>query len=339
MIDFRSDTVTKPTDKMRDAMFHAMVGDDVYGDDPTVNELEAFAAELVGKEASLFVPSGTFGNQVALLTHCNRGDEVIVADDCHIVQHEVGAASVIAGVQLRMLDAKYGILNKDEIRSKIRGTDIHFPKTSLICVENAHSSGTVIPIDVMKDIYNLASEHAIPVHLDGARLFNAATYLQIEAKDVTKYCDTVMFCLSKGLCAPVGSILAGSKSFIDIARKNRKLMGGGLRQAGVLAATGLIALKEMVGRLKDDHSNAKYLGKKFSEIEDVNVMKDDIHINMVFFKINKKQVDYDGLVDYFYAKGIKINGPENEIMRFVTNNDVTRDDIDFAASCLKEYLK
>lgn len=250
MIDLRSDTVTKPTKAMREAMYNAMVGDDVYGDDPTVNELEAYAAKLVGKEAALFVPSGTFGNQLALLTHCQRGDEVLLGDDCHIVQHEVGAAAVIAGVQLRTLISKKGILDPEEIRSKIREEELHYPRTGLICLENAHSNGRVIPLKAMASVREIALERQVPVHLDGARLFNAATYLKVDVKEITKYCDTVMFCLSKGLCAPVGSILAGSKSFIERGRKNRKLMGGGMRQAGVIAAAGLIALKEMPQYLK-----------------------------------------------------------------------------------------
>ena len=244
-IDLRSDTVTKPTREMREAMFNAEVGDDVYGDDPTVVKLENLAARMAGKEAALLVPSGTFGNQLSLMTHCNRGDEVLLGDDCHIVQHEVGASSVIAGVQLRTLNSDKGALDPDEIRSKIRGNDIHFPRTGLICVENAHSNGRVIPLEIMKEIYQAASEYNIPVHLDGARLFNAAEYLNVPADQNTKYCDSVMFCLSKGLCAPVGSLIVGSKDFIARARKFRKMLGGGMRQAGFISAAGIIALEKM----------------------------------------------------------------------------------------------
>ncbi|GKX30732.1 threonine aldolase [Vallitalea longa] len=337
MIDLRSDTVTKPTKEMREAMYNAVVGDDVYGDDPTVNELESYAAELVGKEAAIFVPSGTFGNQVSLLTHCNRGDEVILGDDCHIVQHEVGASSVIAGVQLRTLKSDRGILDVAEIKSKIREEDIHFPKTGLICVENAHSNGRVIPVDVLKNIYAVAQENNIPVHLDGARLFNAACTLKTEAKEIAKHCDSVMFCLSKGLCAPVGSIVAGSRDFIDKARKNRKLMGGGLRQSGILAAAGLVALREMTKRLHVDHDNAKLLGEKLNELDNVNVFLEDTHISMVFFEITK-DIDYRHLVDYYNDNGIKVNGPENGVMRFVTNNDVKEEDIDYIVECTDKYL-
>lgn len=338
-IDLRSDTVTVPTQAMRDAMYNAQVGDDVYRDDPTVAELECFAAELVGMEAALFVPSGTFGNQLALFTHCRRGDEVILGDDSHIVVHEVGAPSVIAGVQLRTLKSSNGQLNPDEVESKIRGVDIHFPSTGLICLENAHSNGRVIPLSNMEKIYNIAKKHNLPVHLDGARLFNAAAYLKVDAKNITKYCDSVMFCLSKGLCAPVGSILAGTKDFIDRARKGRKLMGGGLRQAGFLAAAGLIALKEMRDRLTEDHENALVLADELSKIPGIKVNYENVHINMVFFDMSETNYDTDKLVQGFYNKGIKINSAENGEMRFVTNYWVTKEDIHIVIDTFKEILK
>lgn len=337
-IDLRSDTVTMPTDKMREEMFKAVVGDDVYGDDPTVLELEEYAAKLVGKEAALFVPSGTFGNQLALLTHCKRGDEVILGDDCHIVAHEVGAASVIAGVQLRTLKSDRGILNPEEIQSKIRENDIHYPETGLICVENTHSNGRVIPLENMKAIYSIGKEHKIPVHLDGARVFNAATYLNVDVKEVTENCDSVMFCLSKGLCAPVGSILAGTKDFIDKARKGRKLMGGGLRQAGILGAAGLVSLKEMTKRLAVDHKNAILLGEKLSTIPGIEVNFEDIHINMVYFNITMPHKNVENLEEILYSKGIKINPPENGLLRFVTHYWVTEEDISYVVDTLKEVL-
>lgn len=337
-IDLRSDTVTLPTPKMREAMFHAEVGDDVYEDDPTVRELEEYAAALTGKEAALFVPSGTFGNQLALFTHCTRGDEVILGDDCHIVAHEVGAASVIAGVQLRTITSCKGKLDPAEIESRIRGEDIHFPRTGLICIENAHSNGRVIPLENMQQIFTLAQKHGIPVHLDGARLFNAATHLGVDASEIAQYCDSVMFCLSKGLCAPVGSILAGSKAFINRARKGRKLMGGGLRQAGFLAAAGLVALKEMTLRLQEDHDNARLLGEELAKIPGTKVLSEDIHINMVFFDLSETHCDTDDLVQEFLRKGIKINGAENNLMRFVTHYWVTREDVFTVVDALKNFV-
>lgn len=339
-IDLRSDTVTQPTPEMREAMFKAIVGDDVYGDDPTMRELEEYAAKVVRKEAALFVPSGTFGNQLSLFTHCNRGDEVILADDCHIVAHEVGATSIIPGVQLRTIESNKGELDVKQIEKKIRKADedIHFPGTGLICVENAHSNGRVISLSTMKDIFDVGQKHNVPVHLDGARLFNAATYLGVEAIEITKNCDSVMFCLSKGLCAPVGSILAGSKEFIDKARKKRKLMGGGLRQAGVLAAAGIVALKEMTKHLKNDHENAILLAEELSKIEGVKVKKEDIHINMVFFTIKDTGCSSEKLVKGLLDKGVKINGAENGEVRFVTNYWINQEDIYYVVKCVKEIL-
>lgn len=339
-IDLRSDTVTNPTDKMREAMFKAEVGDDVYGDDPTVKKLERLAAKIVNKESALFVPSGTFGNQLSLFTHCKRGNEVILGDDSHIVMHEVGAASVIAGVQLRTIETIDGIMDIEKINSKIRteDEDIHFPGTGLICMENAYSNGKVIPLSVMEKTYNLAHKNNIPVHLDGARLFNASTYLNISPCEITKFCDSVMFCLSKGLCAPVGSILAGSSDFINSARKKRKLMGGGLRQSGFLAAAGIIALEDMTKRLHVDHENAKYLGDELSKIPGIKININDIHINMVFFDIKNTKISSAELVKHFLNKGIKINGEENGLMRFVTNYWVTKEDIDYVITTLKEII-
>lgn len=338
-IDLRSDTVTQPTKAMREAMYMAEVGDDVYGDDPTMIELENYAAEIIGKEAALFVPSGTFGNQLALLTHCHRGDEVILGEDCHIVQHEVGASSVIAGVQLRTIPSTKGALDPQQIKSRIRTEDIHYPRTGLICLENAHSNGRVIPLLNMREIYEIATQNDIPVHLDGARLFNASAYLNVEPKELGAYCDTVNFCLSKGLCAPVGSILAGSKDFILAARKGRKLMGGGLRQAGFLAAAGIIALKDMAPRISEDHDNARYLANELAKIPGVEVNLEDVHINMVFFDMSKTGYSSDKLVQEFYNRNIKINPEENGEMRFVTNYWIKREDIDYVIAQFKDLLK
>ena len=338
VIDLRSDTVTKPTQEMRDAMYIAEVGDDVYRDDPTVNKLEEYAAQKVGKEAALFVPSGTFGNQLALLTHCRRGSEVILGDDCHIVQHEVGAAAVIAGVQLRTLRGVNGRLDASEIESKIRGEDIHLPNTGLICVENALANGRVVTLDNMSAIYDVGRKHNIPVHLDGARLFNAANFLKVEAGAIARYCDSVMFCLSKGLCAPVGSMLAGSREFIERARKGRKLMGGGLRQSGILAAAGLVALEKMTGRLNDDHDNACFLAQELSKIPGIKVDPESVQINMVFFEMNYPGLDMNKFVDEMFKRGIVISGEENGVMRYVTHYWVTRDDIAYVIDSMKAVL-
>lgn len=339
-IDLRSDTVTMQPDFMKEAMFNAEVGDDVYGDDPTVNELERLSAETLGKEAALFVPSGTFANQLALFTHCNRGNEVIIADSNHIVAHEVGASSIIAGVQLRTIESSNGVMTKEDIIKRVRfeDEDIHFPSTALICIENAHSSGNVLSLDVMKEVYDTAKEFNLPVHLDGARIFNAATSLDVDVKEITKYSDSVMCCLSKGLCAPVGSILAGDADFIKKARKKRKIMGGGLRQAGFLAAAGIVALKDMSKRLNEDHDNAILLAKELDKFEEIDVDFDNLKINMIFFKFNKATIDSKELVNYFYENNIKINPIENGNMRFVTHYFVTKEDINKIVLTLKNFL-
>jgi len=338
IIDIRSDTVTKPTDEMRMAMYNAEVGDDVCGDDPTVIELEQTAAEMVGKEASVFVPSGTFGNQLSLFTHCDRGNEVILGDSCHIVQHEAGAASIIAGVQLRTIECRGGYINPDEIEQRIRKVqDQHFPKTGLICMENAHSSGRVVNPEHMKKVYELAHHYGIPVHLDGARLFNAAASLGIEVQEITKNCDSVMFCLSKGLGAPVGSILAGSADFIEKARYRRKIMGGGMRQAGVLAAPGLVALKRMVKRLPIDHENARILADMIKDIPGITLWKDNLDINMIFFEADR-QVRDEEFVEYFKSRNINVYPPEEGVFRFVTNYGVDAADLLVIFETLRKFM-
>ncbi len=338
-IDLRSDTVTHPTTEMREAMYNCEVGDDVYQDDPTINKLEEYAALVVGKEAALFVPTGTFGNQLALFTHCERGNEVILGDNCHIVQHEAGASSVIAGVQLRTLYDDENGLNPNQVEDKIRKEqDIHYPDTGLICLENALSNGRVVPLENMKSISAISKKYNVPIHIDGARLFNASTYLNIDVKEITKLCDSVMFCLSKGLCAPVGSMLAGSKDFIEKARRRRKIMGGGMRQAGVLAAAGLIALEKMRLRLKEDHNNALLLADELEKIPGIHVYRDNIHINMVFFDMDDTGYSSEKLAAKLYERGIRISPAENGTMRFVTHYWISTDNIFYVVDCIKEII-
>jgi threonine aldolase len=337
-IDVRSDTVTHPTPAMREAMARAEVGDDVYGDDPTVNALEARAARQLGKEAALFVSSGTLGNQLALFTHCNRGEEVIVGDDCHIVWHEAGASAVIAGVQLRTIESRDGGMPVEAIARRIRvGDDIHCPKTGLICLENAHSNGRVIPLDLMRETYALARAHEVPVHLDGARAFNAAVALGVDVREITRHADSVMCCLSKGLAAPVGSILAGSAEFIAAARRRRKLLGGGLRQAGVLAAPGLIALEDMTLRLHEDHANARYLAERLAALPGVRVDLDAVQINLVWFEL-PSSLDVPALMQRLEAAGVKANPPEDGRMRLVTHWQVDRAALDRILAALSASL-
>lgn len=334
MLDFRSDTVTKPTDEMRVAMAKAPVGDDVYGDDPTVNELEQLAAEITGKEAALFVPSGTFGNQLAIMTHTKPSDEVIVLEDSHIVLHEAGAAAQLSGVNLRYGKSDLGEYIEEDLKRLIREEDIHHPRTSLICLENAHGNGRVIPLVAMRSVRAIADEHGIPIHLDGARVFNAAVSLDEDVKTITELVDTVSFCLSKGLGSPIGSMLCGTKEFIQRARYNRKRMGGGMRQVGILAAAGLISLREMVARLDDDHDNANYLGLLLDDIEGVDVLWDRLDINLVYFKVK----DVEDLEIRLRDHDILFNGMDLGEYRAVTHLGIKREDIDRLAIAIKDIL-
>ncbi|MCG9479811.1 MAG: low-specificity L-threonine aldolase [Actinomycetia bacterium] len=338
-IDLRSDTVTHPTTDMIKAMAHARVGDDVYADDPTVNQLEEVSADLMGKQAALFVPSGTFGNQLCLLTHTRRGNEVIIARSNHIVQHEAGAAAFLSNVQLMLVDDRWGHVQTSQVESLIREEDLHHPDTGLICNENAHSDGTVLSLDEMKDLYRLASRHSIPLHLDGARIFNAAVSLGVKAEEIAAYSDSVMFCLSKGLCCPVGSMVCGSSKFIAKARKYRKLMGGGMRQAGYLAACGLVALRDMAARLSEDHEHAGYLAERLEQIEGIEVEQDRLDINMVFFKVTTEGFRQQEFVDWLAGQGIKINPVMNGFFRLVTHYWISKQDIDLVMDKIRTFFK
>lgn len=337
--DFRSDTVTKPTKKMYKAMMQAPVGDDVYDDDPTIKELESYAANLLGKEASLFVPSGTFANQLAIMTHTQRGNEVIVGENTHILQHEVGGAAVLSGVSLRSVSPDEGYMTAQAVEKYIRGKDIHYPDTGLICIENAHSLGVVLPEENMRGIKALAESHGIPVHMDGARFFNAALALNLDFKKMASYADSINICLSKGLCAPVGSLLVGPSDFIDTAKRNRKLLGGGMRQVGILGAAGLLAMKEMIQRLEEDHENARYLAGKLDSLPGVSVYRNRLDINMVFFTLPESYITSLKLESKLLEMGFKINGCEGGEYRFVTNQGVSRADVDRLILSMAELLQ
>ena len=337
-IDLRSDTVTRPTLAMRAAMAAAEVGDDVYGDDPTVNELEALAAETLGFEAALFVTSGTMGNQLGIMSQTRRGDEIIAGANSHIFMHEVGAAAVLSGVTVRQVDYPNCIPVPAMVEAAIRPDDRHEPPTSLICLENALANGRLVPVETMAEIRRIADEHGLNVHLDGARVFNAAAALGVDVKEITRYADSVSCCLSKGLCAPVGAIFAGRAETVKRARKCRKLLGGGMRQAGILAAAGILALKEMPKRLSEDHANAKRLAELLSQIDGVSIDKDSVEINMVFFKLDRSAELKAALPEKMKQHGILINPEELGEFRFVTNNDVSAKDVEFAAGTFASLL-
>jgi len=337
-IDLRSDTVTQPTAEMRQAMATAIVGDDVYEDDPTVTRLEALSAQMTGFEAALFVPSGTMANQLAIMAHTKRGDEIIVGANSHIVAHEVGGAAILANVSYRIVNNPDDTIRGEDIVANMREDDIHYPETGLVCVENALSNGTVVPLAIMKDAFQAAQSNGLPVHLDGARLFNAAVYLGVDPREITQYTDSTMFALSKGLCSPIGSMLCGNTAFIKRARKYRKLLGGGMRQVGILAAAGLIGLETMTKRLHDDHENAQYLARQLSQMPHISLDVNNVHINMVFFQITKPGFDHEAFAVHLLEKGIKINPGDSGEYRFVTHNDISREDIDFTLGIIGEAM-
>lgn len=330
-IDLRSDTVTVPTEEMRQAMFTAIVGDDVYGDDATINALEVATAAKFGKEAALFVPTGTMSNQLALFTHCVRGQEVILPDECHILAHEAGAGAIIAGAQFRNCTTNVdGEMDLATVERYIRKdpSDIHQTSTALISYENADSQGRVIALEYMEAVKALAEKYEIPVHLDGARIFNSAAVLGVDVKVMAKCADTISVCLSKGLCAPAGSMLVGSAAFVAAARRKRKVMGGGMRQVGILAAAGQIALDKMSTRLGDDHENAKYFAARLNEVDGVSVFMNRLQINMVFFDASAYALKSPELVAYMAENDVVINGEEDGVFRFVTHNYVSCEEID-----------
>ncbi|MBD8068567.1 threonine aldolase family protein [Bacillus sp. PS06] len=337
MIDLRSDTVTKPTEEMRRAAYEAEVGDDVYKEDVTVQKLEEVAADMLGKEDALFVTSGTQGNQIAVLSHCVAGNEVLLEADSHIFYYEGGAISAFAGVQPRTIKGIRGAMNPTEIEAAIRDEDIHVPETGLICIENTHNraGGAIVPLENMRDIYTIAEQQQIPVHLDGARLFNAAVALNQPLHAFSAYSTTVQVCLSKGLGAPIGSIIAGDQAFIKKARKWRKRLGGGLRQVGMIAAPGLVALTSMVERLSEDHQNAQRLANGLKEITGLEVVN-QVETNIVLVDVAKKGITSQQFIQLLAEQGIQAVSFGPSVVRFTTHYDVTSEQIDKALQIINK---
>jgi threonine aldolase len=338
-IDLRSDTVTRPTPAMRAAMAAAEVGDDVYGEDPTVNRLEARAAEIFGREAGLFVPTGSMGNQIAIRMHTEHGQEVVCEARGHLVDWEMAMVSAFSGCQLRTVYADRGILTWQHIQ-KILSPGLHYrSRTGLISLENTHNlaGGTVMPLEVAEEIWAGAADAGLPVHLDGARVFNAATALGIPVDRLTRGFDSVMFCLSKGLCAPVGSMLVSSRQNIERARNFRKALGGGMRQVGVLAAAGLIALNDMTGRLQEDHDHAKLLADALSKLPQVTLDPQVVETNIVIFKL-RNQGDAEALVAALALRGVLTATVGPDAVRLVTHHDVDRAACELASMILAEEI-
>lgn len=329
VIDLRSDTVSKPSEAMRQAMARAEVGDDVFGDDPTVQLLEQRAAELVGKGAALFVPSGTMGNLLAVMTHTRPGDEILLGDQCHIFQYELGGAARIANVLTRTLTNRDdGALDPAEVASAIRQENLHAPGTALLCIENTHNrcGGAALPLAVMDELAATAHERGVNVHLDGARVFNAAAALGVPVARIARDCDSVSFCLSKGLGCPVGSLLCGPGDFIERARRNRKLLGGGMRQVGILAAAGLHALEHNVGRLTEDHANARVLAEGLGKLAPFR--PNQPQTNIVVVEIVQGRLSE--WLSAFEERGVLAVAFGPQRMRLVTHINITREDVDEA---------
>jgi threonine aldolase len=324
LIDLRSDTVTEPTQEMRQAMADALVGDDGYGEDVTVNRLESLTADMLNKESALFVPSGTMGNLVALMAHTHHGDEVILDAKSHIYEYELGGMSAIAGAIPRPVRFERGRLTPEVLRAAIRAPHMLHPPTTLLCLENTHNQagGTVVTPEQLAEVAVDAREYGLKIHLDGARIFNAAVALGIDVRELTRHVDSVMFCFSKGLSAPVGSALVGGKEFIERARRIRRMLGGGMRQVGVLAAAALVALESMVDRLRDDHKNARLLADGLAAIDDSMVDLDTVQTNIVNCDVSVLRHDADSFIQALQPHGIKVNPRLPNVVRMVTHRQI-----------------
>ena len=341
-IDLRSDTVTLPTPAMRRAMYEAELGDDVYGEDPTVNRLEALSASVMGKEAALFVPSGTMANLVSLLSHCRRGDEAIMGDMAHIFVFEAGGSAVVGGIHPRTIpNQPDGTLDLRALEAAIRDPgNSHFPHSRLICVENTHNrcSGAVITPAYMARIRELADRHGMAIHLDGARLFNAAVALGVPPLALARDADSVSFCLSKGLAAPSGSLVCGSAEFVNLARRNRKMVGGGMRQVGVLAAAGIVALETMVERLGEDHGTARRLAEGLANLPGILLDPERVQTNIVIFELAAFTRSPAEFVAALNDRGIKIGAEGGRSLRAVTHYGVSSQEIDTALKAIEQAL-
>ena len=341
VVDLRSDTVTKPSAGMRRAMAEAEVGDDVYHEDPSVNRLEEMVAELYGKDAALYVASGTMANQVAIRAHTHHGDEIIMERTAHPFNSESGALAALAGVQVNLLDGQRGILEVEQIKAAVRSPNVHHAPTALICLENTHNrgGGSVWPLSHVRAIRDYARSVGVPMHLDGARLLNACVATGLNAKDYAQYFDSCTLCLSKGLGAPVGSLIVGSKEFVARAHRFRKQFGGGMRQAGILAAAGIYALEHNVERLAEDHLNAKRLATGIAGIDGLDVDVNAVETNIVFFHVRRPGLTVPMLLDRLKADGVLLGGSGPTSIRAVTHLDVNKESIDRALAVLHKALQ
>jgi threonine aldolase len=340
VIDLRSDTVTKPTPAMRKAMAEAEVGDDVFGEDPTANALQEKVAKILEKETSIFVPSGTMANQLAIKSHTQPGDEVIIEATGHPYNFEGGAGAALSGIQFYCIKGARGILDASQIEEAIRPDDHHFPPTRLICLENTHNrgGGSIYPVERMKEIFRLAKSKGLFVHLDGARLWNASVATGLKPQEYAQWADSVSVCLSKGLGTPIGSLVAGSREFIDRVHRFRKMFGGGMRQVGIIAAAGIYALDHHIGRLREDHENAKRLALGLKEIEGISIHPEQVETNIIIFDIAGAGKTAFQVRDEMKKEEVLIHALGKTQIRLVTHLDVSREDIDIALGVFRNRL-
>ena len=340
-VDLRSDTTTLPTDEMRQAIAESELGDDVFQGDPSVNRLQDLAAQRMGKEAALLVPSGTMANLASILTHCGRGAEVILGNRAHTYKYEKGGISAYGGIHSNQIpNQDDGTMQLEDIRAASRGIDDHFPVTKLICLENTHNvcSGAPLSVTYTKEVANLARAHNIKLHIDGARIFNAAVAQGVEVQELVEDADSVSFCMSKGLAAPVGSIICGKKDFIDQARGIRKGLGGGMRQAGIIAAAGIVALETMVDRLQEDHTNARLLAEGIADLPGVVLDPETIKTNIIYFDLNDAAIESADFLAVLAAKGIQFFDTGPRRFRMVTHNDISAEDVLYTIESFKSTL-
>jgi threonine aldolase len=340
-LDFRSDTITEPTEEMREAMARAKVGDDGREGDPTVRELEEYSAQILGKEAGLFVISGTMGNLVSVLTHTRHGQEVILERDAHLFWTEVAGIAAVGGLLVNRVAGTDGIMAAADVAAAVRPAKLHFPETGLICLENTHNmaGGTVWSVAQMAAVKAVATRHGIPVHLDGARIFNAAVALGVPAKEIAAQTDSATFCLSKGLSAPVGSIIVGTKAFIEVAKKKRQMLGGTTRQGGVIAAAGLVALKTMVNRLADDHALARRLAEKLRPISGLAVDLRTVQTNIVRTVVSGLGVPAATVAEMLAKENVYVLAQQADTLRWLTHRHVTAADVDEAATVMAKVVE
>ena len=335
-VDLRSDTVTLPTEGMLEAIRHAKLGDDVYGEDPTVNELERLAAERMGKDSAVLVASGTMANLVSLMSNTRRGELVILESESHMYWYEVGGVSAVAGLLPWPVKSSFGAFDPEVLEAAIRPRNIHFPEPGLVCAENTHNrhGGTGVSPEQLRTVSGVARSHGLRVYMDGARIFNAAVALKVDVKEFTKHVDNLMFCLSKGLSCPVGSLVVGSQEFVEKARKNRKLLGGGMRQAGIIAAPGIIALEKMVDRLEEDHRNAKLLAEGIAKLDGLKVDLGRVQTNMVLFDISGLGVSDERFVSLLGGEGVLAAAISKHKIRFVVYRGIEREHVEKALNAV-----